>query len=136
MRVVSDDDYVEPIEFSDSSLAGQPFLSDRRASDRFPLNQEMQYRVVDGRGVRPAGQGRTLNMSSGGICFSTAEELPLGRMVEVAVNWPARLENCLLKFVASGRVVRTGKDSAVVRIERYEFRTRSSKAMTGGPPLS
>jgi len=48
-------------------------------------------------------------------------------MVEVSVNWPARLDGiCALQFVAMGRVVRADGDRAAVRIERYEFRTRSS----------
>jgi hypothetical protein len=66
-------------------------------------------------------------MGSGGILFTTEEKLPLGRMVEVSVNWPARLDGiCALQFVATGRVVRTDGHRAAVRIERYEFRTRSS----------
>jgi len=49
-------------------------------------------------------------------------------MVEIAVNWPARLDGtCPLKFVATGRVIRSEPDRAAVRIERYEFRTRASK---------
>jgi len=74
-----------------------------------------------------SGKGVTVNMSSSGICFTTTERLPLGRTVEVSVNWPARLGGtCLLKFVAVGRVVRSEPACAALRIERYEFRTRGS----------
>jgi hypothetical protein len=63
--------------------------------------------------------------------FTTEEKLPLGRQVEIAVNWPARLGGtCPLKFVASGRVVRSENNRAAVRIERYEFRTRASMGDT------
>jgi hypothetical protein len=49
----------------------------------------------------------------------------MGRMVELSVNWPARLDGtCPLQFVATGRVVRAEARRAAVRIERYEFRTR------------
>jgi hypothetical protein len=46
--------------------------------------------------------------------------------VELSVTWPARLDGtCPLQFVATGRVVRSENDTAAVRFERYEFRTRS-----------
>jgi len=74
-------------------------------------------------------------MGSGGILFTTREKLPVGRTVEVAVNWPAKLGGtCPLKFVAVGRVVRSEDTCAAVRIQRYEFRTRSVRAEAGQPP--
>jgi hypothetical protein len=61
------------------------------------------------------------------LLFTTEEKLPIGRHVEISMNWPARLGGtCPLKFVASGRVVRAEAGKAAVRIERYEFRTRST----------
>ena len=95
---------------------------------RFPVDEEVKYRVIH-KAARITGAGRTLNMASGGLLFTTEEKLPLGRTVEVAVNWPARLDGtCPLKFVATGRVVRSELDRAAVRIERYEFRTRGGTA--------
>jgi len=73
------------------------------------------------------GAGKTLNIGSGGMLFTTESQLPLGRTVELSVNWPARLHGtCPLKFVAIGRVIRAEADLAAVRIERHEFRTRAS----------
>jgi hypothetical protein len=72
-------------------------------------------------------------MGSGGILFTTEEPLQVGRMVELSVNWPARLDGtCPLQFVATGRVVRAEEDRAAVRIERYEFKTRSLSSV-GAP---
>jgi hypothetical protein len=52
-------------------------------------------------------------------------------LVELSVNWPARLDGvCLLQFVATGRVVRSEAERAAVHIERYEFKTRSMNSMT------
>jgi hypothetical protein len=71
-------------------------------------------------------------MSSSGILFSTEQRLHLGRLVEVSVNWPARLGGtCPLKFVAVGRVVRSEPNRAALKIERYEFRTRATAAAAG-----
>lgn len=72
-----------------------------------------------------------MNIGSGGILFTTENRLPLGRTVELSVNWPARLDGiCPLQFVATGRVVRAEENRAAVRIERYEFKTRSANGYT------
>jgi hypothetical protein len=89
--------------------------------------------VTQARTAKIIGCGTTLNIGSGGILFTTEERLPLGRTVELSVNWPARLDGiCPLQFVATGRVVRSDLQRAAVRIERYEFRTRSVNGLTAG----
>jgi hypothetical protein len=105
-------------------------ITDRRGTSRFPLREEVTYKVLNTRAVKISGTGRTLNIGSGGILFSTEERLPMGRTVELSVNWPARLGGtCPLKFVAVGRVVRADLDKAVVKIERYEFKTRGTSGL-------
>src|SRR5205807_4083011 len=102
--------------------------ADRRNTIRFPVCEELKYRVLHSKSAAQTGVGQTLNIGSGGILFTTEDKLPLGRQVEIAVNWPARLDGtCPLKFVAVGRVVRAEANQAAVRIERYEFRTRAVK---------
>src|SRR6266496_4681731 len=101
-------------------------LPDRRGTNRFPVCQDVRYRVVHARTTKVSGCGTTLNIGSGGILFTTEDKLPLGRTVELSVNWPARLDGvCPLQFVATGRVVRSDGQRAAVRIEKYEFKTRS-----------
>jgi hypothetical protein len=103
---------------------------DRRGTSRYPVREEVKYRVIQARDSTTVGTGTTLNIGSGGILFTTEEKLPMGRMVELAVNWPARLGGtCPLKFVATGRVVRSEENRAAVRIERYEFRTRGANGL-------
>ena len=102
--------------------------ADRRRNNRFPVNEDLKYRVMH-KAARISGSGRTINMGSGGVLFTTEEKLPLGRHVEISMNWPARLGGtCPLKFVATGRVVRAEEGKAAVRIERYEFRTRATSS--------
>ena len=114
---------------TDSNGANIGGVPERRGTNRFPVQQDVRYRVIQARNDRISGSGTTLNMGSGGILFTTEEKLALGRMVEVSVNWPARLDGvCPLQFVATGRVVRSESDKAAVRIERYEFKTRSIQA--------
>jgi hypothetical protein len=105
---------------------------ERRGTGRFPLQEELRYRLLQSKTLQVSGSGQTLNIGSGGILFTTEDKLPIGRLVELSVNWPARLGGtCPLKFVAIGRVIRSEADRAAVRIERYEFKTRGSALSNG-----
>jgi hypothetical protein len=80
--------------------------------------------------VKQVGLGKTLNMSSGGVLFTTETPLPAGERVEIAVSWPAQLNDVLpLKLVAMGRLVRTDESQAAISVERYEFKTRGSNGL-------
>ena len=123
---------MEPMNTStDSNSAHGGGLPERRGTNRFPVREDVRYRVAQSRTAKIIGCGTTLNMGSGGILFTTEEKLPIGRTVELSVNWPARLDGvCPLQFVATGRVIRSEVRRAAVRIERYEFRTRSVNSLT------
>jgi hypothetical protein len=105
---------------------------ERRAADRFPLECEARYTVMDTRATLQCGKCRTVNMSSRGILFQTDTRLHEGKRVELAVSWPARLNaTCPIKLVAVGRVVRSSFEAAAIEIERYEFRTQGSAGLHG-----
>lgn len=107
--------------------------TDRRTSDRFPIEREVRYKMLDGKSVLRTGSGRTVDMSSGGVLFTTEQPLSAGNRLELSVNWPAQLDNsCPLKLVALGRVVRTDGLKAALAIEKYEFRTQGSKSFANG----
>lgn len=98
---------------------------ERRRNSRFPIVQELRYRLLGGRGALPWGSGKTLDISSRGILFSAETPLPLGRRVELAVSWPAQLDGkCPMKLVARGKVVRCRGNDVAVEIDKYEFRTQ------------
>lgn len=116
-----------------SSLEPADLPLDRRLTRRFPLQQEIRYQLVQPRFVAALQVGRTLDVGSRGILFTTTEKLPVGCLVEIAMHWPAPLNgHCLLQLVASGRVLRSDQKTAVMRIQRYEFRTRSATAVITG----
>jgi len=99
--------------------------SDRRSSGRFPITEEIRYRVLDRVSGKQDGTGRTVDMSRNGVLFTTEENLPPGRLLELSVNWPVALDGtCPLKLVATGRVVRSIGSMAAMTIERYQFKTR------------
>ena len=113
-------------------VALTPRTTERRLTNRFQIQQEVRYRLVQSRATPGKGIGQTVDVSSRGILFTTSERLPTGRMVEIAMHWPARLNGtCPLQFVARGRVIRSDGKTAAVRIQRYEFRTRSVLTAAG-----
>jgi hypothetical protein len=110
--------------------------SDRRKSDRFPIERELRYRVLSKRANEGAGAGagKTVNISSSGVLFTTDQMLLPGRRLEVSVSWPAQLDHkCALKLVARGRVVRCETGMAAFEIQQYEFRTAGAVAATPRP---
>ena len=111
---------------SPSSWSG----SERRTSNRFPIAEDLNYRVFMSRQCSQVGAGRTINISSSGVLFTTETQLTPGKRLEIAVNWPAQLNNqCPLKLIASGRIVRVEDGRAAIQIDRYEFRTRGSNGL-------
>ena len=86
----------------------------------------MRYRVLTKRSGEEVGDGRTINISSSGVLFTSQHILLPGRRLELSISWPAQLNNkCALKLVARGRVVRFENGRAALDIQQYEFRTQS-----------
>jgi hypothetical protein len=103
--------------------------ADRRAASRYPIREDVRYRIVHSRTGPASGTGKTLNISSGGVLFTCRDRLPVGVTVELAIDWPAKLEGtCRLRFVALGNVVRSENGRTAVRIKRYDFKTRAKGA--------
>lgn len=100
--------------------------SDRRHSDRFPIERDVRFRVLNKRGGEETGGGKTLNISSSGVLFTSEQMLLPGRRLELSISWPVQLNDLVpLKLVARGRVVRFEQGVAALEIQQYEFRTQS-----------
>jgi hypothetical protein len=105
---------------------------DRRAASRFRISFNLSYRVMGedtfGKTLRnivgSTGQGRTVNISSSGILFTTKHALVRGTRVEVEIEWPVKLDHAIpLKLVVQGRIVRSeGAYSAGLQISSHDFR--------------
>jgi PilZ domain len=110
--------------------------ADRRHSDRFPIEREVRFRILSKRIKEEDGDGKTVNISSSGVLFTSGQVLLPGRRLELSISWPAQLNNkCALKLVARGRIVRFEDGRAAMEIQQYEFRTQSSGTGSGGPRL-
>ena len=111
-------------------------IDDRREARRYPIQAELEYRIVRGGKLISSGRGHTIDISTGGILFRSASDVPSSDVpadnrVELAVVWPAQLSGGIdLQFCARGRTFWTDQNRTAVKIDRYEFRTKSKK---GGP---
>ena len=107
---------------------------ERRTKRRFQIDQEVKYKMLYGQRIAETGVGRTVNISSGGVWFSTENMLTSGMPVELSMNWPVLLnDSCPMKLMIYGCVVRSNEKGAAVAIERYEFRTQGSRAFQQSP---
>ena len=103
---------------------------DRRIKRRFGIEQGLRYKLLYGSRVAEAGSGRTVNISSSGVWFTTDAVLSTGLPVELSMSWPARLNDvCPMKLMIYGCVVRSDRDGSALAIERYEFRTQGTTAL-------
>jgi hypothetical protein len=102
---------------------------ERRQKRRFQIEQDVRYKMLYGQRIAETGVGRTQNISSNGVWFTTENILTAGMPVELSMNWPVLLnDSCPMKLMIYGCVVRSTDRGAAVAIERYEFRTQGSKA--------
>ena len=98
---------------------------ERRLKRRFQIEQEVRYKMLYGQRIAETGTGKTLNISSSGVWFTTENMLTIGMPVEVSMNWPVLLnDSCPMKLMIYGCIVRSNEKGAAVAIERYEFRTQ------------
>ncbi|SRR5579864_8824244 len=105
---------------------------ERRAKGRYPIELELEYKLLKRGRVEWAGVGRTLNISSSGVLVETDRSLLPGALVELSVKWPFLLRGmCALKLVLRGRIVRCHAHSkaAAIKAESREFRTAGVRAV-------
>jgi len=117
-------------------MSTQSHQPNRRGSNRLAIEREVHFRVIKNRsGKEASGFGKTVNMSSSGVMFTTEQPLPSRCRLELDIDWPAKLDDkCALKFVAEGRLVRWEDGLAVLEIQRHELRTKRSGSISPGLP--
>ena len=104
-------------------------FDERRGSNRFAVEHDVRYRVLAKGHINETGAGKTVNMSSTGILFTTDRALAPGRSLELSISWPALLDNnCPLKLVVKGRVVRIEDGKVALEMMSHEFRTAGSRS--------
>ncbi|HYW48448.1 MAG TPA: PilZ domain-containing protein [Bryobacteraceae bacterium] len=103
----------------------------RRSHRRYLVDLVICCRALPG--GRPV-VGRTYDISSGGVRFTSSEILDPGTKVELAIDWPVLLDGASpLQLIGWGNVLRTGKHGTAIKIERHEFWTRGTRTVP--PPV-
>lgn len=101
-------------------------LPERRIKYRFPLTREVRYKLLEDNTIVAAGRGETLDLSSGGVGIAVDQSLAPGAFIELSISWPVLLhENCPMRLIVFGRVVRSEGSRAACTIDKYEFRTQA-----------
>jgi hypothetical protein len=116
------------IDFSEDRFLGQHSNRERRTKKRFHIEQDVKYKMLYGQRIAETGVGKTVNISSGGVWFTTENTLTPGMPVELSMSWPVLLnDSCPMKLMIYGCIIRTNDRGAAVAIERYEFRTQGTR---------
>ena len=101
--------------------------SESRAKVRYPLNLAVRYSVAGLVGRIAQGSGRTIDISSSGLSFTSDKPLSIGQGLDLFIDWPVQLDGDVqLQLVVSGVVVRVAGAVTALQIGRHEFRTRSA----------
>lgn len=107
----------------ESSSRVIPF--ERRSKTRYPLQLPVSYRALDQAG--PSREGKTGNLSSGGVWIISNHELNRGAQMEVRIQWPWLLEERIpLQLFVVGKVVRCALSGFAVLFRQYQFRTKGT----------
>ncbi len=118
-----------------NSIAGQynqpevvaPPSKERRSGVRVPLACATRYETGSP-GHKKTGTGRTIDMSSSGIFFTTQSSLRRNTRVALRIPWPVRLDdNVPVELFAGGKVVRTEQSRAALQYEQIAFRVAPSE---------
>lgn len=98
-----------------------------RGKLQFAIEKDVFYQCLRRGRMSVAGVGKTLQISSREVSFTTQVPLQQGERVQLAMDWPAMLnDDCFLKLEICGPVISSLPGTAAVRIVRHEFRTRGA----------
>ena len=105
---------------------GSRAVTERRRKARFPMHRDLRYKLLENDQIVAAGMGHTIDIGSGGVAFQIDHGLSLGTFIELSISWPVLLdENCGMRLIVFGRVVRSWGKRSACRVEKYEFRTQA-----------
>ena len=104
--------------------AAARLTGEHRSKKRYAIDLPLTYRIREKPFV-VNGHGRTIDMSSSGIAFTSDEYLNVGTHIELSISWPILLDHtCPLKLFVEGKLVRKTENRTAMVIERLEFRTQ------------
>ena len=113
------------VALSGSVVPANPAVTERRSHVRYPIELDVRYNGSWKQRAPHKGSGKTRDLSSGGIFFSTNQLLPEGYRVKLFINCPMALEGAWsLQLAITGEIVRSSRQGVAVKILHREFRAR------------
>ena len=92
---------------------------ERRKYQRYPAGADA---LVFSSGI--SKKAEILDIATGGVLLNTGGRLPVGRRIQLVIDWPALLnDGFALRLVVEGRVLRSHRTGTAIKIVRYDFRT-------------
>ena len=100
-------------------------ISERRQHRRYRFTAQSQYILNGNR------EPTTItDISSGGVFLRTKTPLPVGKWIEVLIDWPVLLnDRCPIRLVVYGRIRRSDARGTAVEMVRHDFRLRPRSAI-------
>jgi hypothetical protein len=109
-------------------MANSALTTEWGSRPRYKLNLELQFSYRRGKRTWH-GTGRTKDFSEKTICFESDQELPGGVQLELCIAWPVPMQGLFpLEMVVHGAIVRIQRGLAVLRLEKFEFRTQGASS--------
>jgi hypothetical protein len=109
-------------DFQEARVANYGICGDRRVQTRYPIELDLEYKIVKSGLTAGSGLGKTGNISSQGILFHPEEPVPVGQHVQLSIRWPAAMGNePFIELWAYGRIVRSDPDGTAVQLSRHHF---------------
>jgi PilZ domain len=100
---------------------------ERRGAGRYSIECDMKWKWHGKRTREAPEHGRTVNMSSAGVLFTSSFCLPLGKVVQMGINWPGAVESQDgLQLIAKGQVVRSEAGCTAVEFQQRVFQAHQS----------
>ncbi len=100
------------------------YQPDRRLHQLYPINVEVEYKLLDGDRVQREGICRSISISKDCVLLDLKDSPPGLSSIELSIKWPFPLDGpSPLKLMMRGNIVRADGNSIAVEITEQEFHT-------------
>ena len=100
----------------------------RRATNRYPVETLLQFRISGSEVESCWKRGRTLDMSAGGIFIDIPDAAPVDSTVELVIDWLGLYHGKpMVQLLVAGTVVRHDLRGTALRIVSHQFRCFGSE---------
>jgi hypothetical protein len=108
---------------------------DPRLHQRYPRTLDVEYKLLRNGRFAPRGFGKTVNISYHGVLLSVNDSLPIGGLIDLAIDWPMLMKgHCPLKLKIHGRIVRSDVKGIAVQIRHRAFHTAGAPKRVADRP--